>query len=180
MRWALFRLSDLLSSFGEDKVSAFLRTFRCSKDRDLEHFLHSSAVMFEGKSRCRTYLLVDAEDGNRIVAYVSLALTRITVGGGDSSLLSKSLVRRMDLSGGEGIAYLIGQLAKDDSVDGHIGHDLVQLAVDLLRQSHRQVGCRTICVDCKEPLLKFYRGESFVQVSKEPEGNGLYRMMCLF
>ena len=57
----------------------------------------------------------------------------------------------------------------------------MQLSLDLLRISNLQVGCRTICIDCKEKLIKFYKEEGSRMINPEPDKeNGLYRMVMLF
>ena len=119
-------------------MKRFLGTFRCSKDADLEEFLHDKAIMFEDKGRSRTYLLLDDE-------------------------------------------YLIGQLAKDDSVKDHIGHYLMDAATEQLKVSYMQNGGRVMCIDCKEPMIGYYENEGFVLVEPSPNRkSGLYRLVRLF
>lgn len=179
MSLAVIRLSSLLEKKDEMSVSAYLSIFKCSKDEDLEKFLHGKAIEFEKKSRSRTYLVINTDENNRIIAYVSLAITRIIIP--NDNELSNKVVKRMDVSEGSAIAYLIGQLAKDDCVKKKFGHTLMQLSLDLLRVSNLQVGCRTICIDCKEKLIKFYKEEGFKIINPESNGeNGLYRMVMLF
>ena len=179
MSLAVIRLSSLLEKKDERSVSAFLCTFKCSKDKDLEEFLHNKTIEFEKRSRSRTYLVIDTEENNRIIAYVSLAITQIIIP--NNSELSNTVIKRMNASKGSAIAYLIGQLAKDDCVKEKFGHTLMQLSLDLLRVSNLQVGCRTICIDCKEKLIKFYKEEGFMMINPEPDKeNGLYRMVMLF
>ena len=79
MRGAFVRLSSVLGRYPKEDVKRFLGTFRCSKDTDLEEFLHDKAIMFEDKGRSRTCLLLNDEGDNRILAYFTLALTEITV-----------------------------------------------------------------------------------------------------
>ena len=169
-------MSHLLTE-GEAKVQEFLRTFKCSKDSDLESFLHNNAIFYEKKGRARTYLIVDSNDERDfIIAYISLAITHLTVC--EDTPLSKTIRKRMDLVNNMANAYLIGQLAKDDCVTESIGHELIRTAIDLIRPGFEMFGCRTICIDCKEPLLKFYEREGFFKISTEPI-DGLYRMVCL-
>lgn len=179
MRGAFVRLSSVLERYPKEDVKRFLGTFRCSKDTDLEEFLHDKAIMFEDKGRSRTCLLLNDEGDNRILAYFTLALTEITVP--EENSLSNSTVRRMDLSGGKTVGYLIGQLAKDDSVKEHIGHYLMDVAAEQLKVSYMQNGGRVMCIDCKEPMIGYYENEGFVLVEPSPNGkNGLYRLVRLF
>ncbi|MBQ8178913.1 MAG: hypothetical protein IJ026_00495 [Candidatus Methanomethylophilaceae archaeon] len=162
---------------GESKVQEFLRTFRCSRDSDLGTFLHDRAIFYEKKGRARTYLIVDSDDEHdTIVAYIPLAITHLTVC--EDTPLSKTIRKRMDLHDNMTDAYLIGQLAKDDRVEERMGHELIRVAINLIRPGFEMFGCRTIRIDCKEPLLKFYEREGFFRISTEPV-DGLYRMVCL-
>lgn len=174
---SIVRLSPLIESEGEIKVQEFLRTFKCSRDTDLESFLHERAILYEKRDRARTYLIVDSDDErDTIVAYISLAITHLTVC--EDTPLSKTIRKRMDLHNNMTNAYLIGQLAKDDRVKEHMGHELIRTAIDLIRPGFEMFGCRTICIDCKKPLIRFYEKEGFFRISTEPV-DGLYRMVCL-
>ncbi len=105
-----------------------------------------------------------------------MAITHIEVT--EDTCLSKTIQKRMDLHDGMTNAYLIGQLAKDDRIEEHIGHDLIKLAINLIRPGFDMFGCRTICIDCKEPLVRFYEKEGFVRIGSESD-DGLYRMVYL-
>ena len=124
-------------------------------------------------------MLVDTDDEDRIIGYVTLALTKITVS--DRTELAKGIVRRMDLNDNETVGYLIGQMAKDDSVFKSIGGKMLSFAQNMLYVSYRQNGGRAICIDCKEPMIEYYRKEGFILVEPEPDKrNGLYRLVRLF
>ncbi len=71
----------------------------------------------------------------------------------------------MDIHNGITNAYLIGQLAKDDRVEEQMGHKLIKQAIDHIRPGFERFGCRTICIDCEEPLVKFYEREGFLKVA---------------
>ncbi len=177
MTRSVIRLTPLLQSEGEEVTKRFLGTFRCSKDPDLEHFLHENAIFYEKKDRARTYLIIDSDnERDTIVAYISLAITHLEVA--NDTCLSKTIQKRMDLHDGMTNAYLIGQLAKDDRIEEYIGHDLIRLAIDLIHTGFEMFGCRTICIDCKEPLVKFYEGEGFIKIGPK-SCDGLYRMVYL-
>ena len=179
MKGAFIRLSAFLERYPKEDVKRFLGTFRCSKDADLEEFLHNKAIMFEDRGRSRTYLLLIYEGNNEILAYFTLALTEITVPAENS--LKNSTIKKMDLSDGKTVGYLIGQLAKDDSVKEHIGHDLLDTAVEQLMVSYKQNGGRVMCIDCKEPMIGYYEDTGFKIIEPRPnEKNGLYRLIRLF
>ncbi len=179
MKGASVSLFKILEKYDKVRVGRFLSTFKCTKDSDLEEFLHEKAIIYEERGRSRTYLILDPDHENRILAYYTLSLTEIMVPKENS--LSNTTVRRMDLDDGKTVGYLIGQLAKDDSVEEHVGHDLIDMAIGKLHVSFMQNGGRVICIDCKGPLLDFYKNEGFTLVEPEPNRkNGLYRLLRLF
>ena len=64
-------------------IEAALRNFVCSKDADIEQFLHEKAIPFQQRKLCSTYLIVD-EDAFRqgeiyIEAYFTLSHKSIVV-----------------------------------------------------------------------------------------------------
>lgn len=171
------RLSSMIDRYGKGPVEDYLKRFRCAKDPDLQTFLHEKAVMYENKGRSRTFLMIDEDKAIR--AYITLALTDIEVR--EDSPLSKGIRRKMDLNGNRAVGYLIGQMAKDDRVQEHIGHSLISKALRLLNVSYMMNGGRVVCVDCKKELLPFYQREGFVLIHTKPdEKNGLYRLILLF
>lgn len=178
MNWTIVRLSTLLENASKDDVKEYLKGFKCTKDSDLQTFLHEKAIMYENKGRSRTYLLID-EDNFNPLAYITLSLTEICVSGETS--LSNAIKRKMDLKDDKTVGYLIGQIAKDDSVSEHVGHELIQTAMRLLKMSYMQNGGRVVCLDCKKELLDFYQKEGFVLIRSMPDSkNGLYRLVKLF
>jgi len=179
MRVIATRLSDLLERNDKRTVKEYLGGFRCTRGADLQEFLWNKAIMYEDKGRSRTYLFVDADADGKIVGYVTLSMTKISVTA--KSVLTGGIVRKMDLHNGETVGYLIGQMAKDDTVTEHIGGTMLKFSENMLYISYRQNGGRVICIDCKKELLEFYAQEGFTLVEPEPdERSGLYRLVKLF
>lgn len=55
-----FQLSEILSHQPSTrKVLKIMKTFKCSKNEDLENFLHKKAVTFEKFLRSRTFVYID-------------------------------------------------------------------------------------------------------------------------
>ena len=74
--WVLITLAELLRKEGEEQILAMLGQFKCSKNADLQDFLHNKAVDYERKDRSRTFLLVA---NGRVKAFFSLALFQKSV-----------------------------------------------------------------------------------------------------
>ena len=48
--WVLITLAELLRKEGEEQVLAVLGQFKCSKNADLQDFLHNKAVDYEERT----------------------------------------------------------------------------------------------------------------------------------
>ena len=69
-----------------DLLHHFLSSFSCTKDKDIEYFLHNRAIEFENLSKSRTYLVCSEEqlinnafDNVTIFGYISIALKVLTI-----------------------------------------------------------------------------------------------------
>jgi len=85
----------------------------------------------------------------------------------------------MDVYKGVSQSYLIGQLGKADGAEKGIGPKLIKYALVIFRQSFRSIGCRTVRVDCKKDLIKFYEKNGFYLISKKKDREE-YQMVTLF
>lgn len=111
---------------GDDELAKFLSTFSCTRDTDLEKFLHHRATEFEKLSKARTYLILDSmefENGKKypvIYGYLSLALKTLSVSDTTSNRTRKELDGFHSKIHGRRIkdfpCYLIGQLSKNSNV----------------------------------------------------------------
>lgn len=78
----------------EETIKEVISTFYCSKDPDIESFLKSEnkAILFERKSKSRTYMIFD-EDGLEggtfiLLAYFTIAMQTLKVPDGTAKLES--------------------------------------------------------------------------------------------
>lgn len=114
MDYGLIPLRLLLKDeqLSESDIQTRLDTFECSRNRDLEQFLHRNAIANEKKELTRTYLAVSSDD--RILGYLSLNLRCGIVPPGS---VSKSLYKKLNVQEDTGVArmYLIAQLGRDDN-----------------------------------------------------------------
>ena len=121
----------------------------------LKTFLKSSAKRFEAESLSRTYVFATMEDPCRVVAYITLLCSQITIEGDQPAVEDYSYT---DLP-----AVKIARLAVDRRHrDFDLGTKLVELAIAIADQEIRpHVGCRFVVVDAKQGSIKFYEKMGF-------------------
>lgn len=172
MDFEIVSLKSKLDSIGDNEASLellreALKLFKCTKNSDEEDFLHNKAIDFEIHNKARTYLLVD---NNKVIAYFSLAFKSI-----DLSEVSGEL--KKDITAGNKSvttysAYLIGHIAKADTVKARLGYALLDSAIDLILDAQKIVGGRLVYLDCKnnEKLISFYSNYGFKHFKTSPFG----------
>ena len=110
-----------------ESPTALLKTFRCTKNSDLEEFLHSKALDFGKRGTSRTHLLIKE---NRVIGYFTLSMKPILTDG-----ISKEVIKKID-----GFSknrkciyfYLIGQLGLNDEYIGQgVGEFLSTMLLNL-------------------------------------------------
>lgn len=167
-------LKSLMDSWTSSDLDAFLNSFSCSRDSDLEIFLRTKAVTFEKMDRSRTYLFINEY---QIAGYVSLSTTVLDLS--RCTEISNKLIRKLHLMNGVTTAFLIGQLGKADHIEDKLGVKMIDFAKSLFDQTRSISGGRIICVDCKEQLVHYYESLSFRVINKD-EGTGLYRLIWIY
>ena len=55
-------LRQLLSIYSEDEINEVFSRFRCSRDLDLEEFLHQRAISYEKRDLARVYLALTPDN----------------------------------------------------------------------------------------------------------------------
>ena len=73
MGYRIFPLSEFIRTYPEEDIQKRLSLFRCSRDTDLEDFLHRLALPYEKRDLARVYLALDSESGS-ILGYFSLSM----------------------------------------------------------------------------------------------------------
>ena len=76
---------------------------------------------------------------------------------------SKSLCKKMNIDPNNNIAqsYLLGQLGRADYSYKGMGADLLEDAMDIIKQVNEMVGCRVVRVDCLDELIPYYEQHGF-------------------
>ena len=158
-----------------DNPHALLQTFKCSKNKDLEDFLHHKALDFGKRGTSKTHLLLKDE---QIIGYFTLSMKPILTEG-----ISKEVIKKID-----GFSknrkciyfYLIGQLGlHDDYIGQGIGEFLLFNAISLIEDSHLIVGGRYILVDAFDclPVPHFYEQNGFTKLVTQEESDLSVKMM---
>jgi hypothetical protein len=178
----LISLKDLLEQVqDDDKVSTFLSSFKCSKNKDLESFLTSKkkAIYLEHKGITRTYLYLEStENKTNIIAYFTITIKVLETKG-----LSKTLIKKLDgIDKNRNLipCYLIAQLGKNNLCQHKIGQVLLDTTIETIRNSHDIVGGRFIILDSVniDKVIQFYsqKPNSFVQLDKSDDKTQSVRM----
>lgn len=172
-------LSDLVETLGEDETKNILSSFACPINKDVEKFLRTKAIEFSKRGFSKTHLVFwTTDDGTEkeLVGYYTIAPKTIKV---HKSVLNAKERRKLNGQGdfndktGEYIisAPLIGQLGKNFCKGNETlisGSDLLQLAMDKVRDIQRKIGGRFVYLECeeKEKLINFYESNCFKQFGK--------------
>lgn len=170
MTEGLHRLSVLLEEYGDEKTLEIISSFSCSRDKDLESFLHKKAIPQDKKNISRTYVLIDDVDGMKIViGYFTLALKCMTIH--DGLALSNALKKRMNVNNGVAQSYLIGQLSRADGCQKGKGRKMIEQAIQIFQKGKSLFGCCLVRLDCKDDLVSYYKDAGFECIGKNKEGN---------
>lgn len=140
-------------------------------------------MTYEKTSKSRIYLIVDEElllnREIHIWAYFTLAIKTLFI----SPEVSKSKIKKLDglfNSASNVTAYLIGQIGKNDLYGYTVkGSELINYAVEIIKQVHGYIGGRFILVECLDhpKLLKFYSENLFTILQKEDKYLQLVRFL---
>jgi len=144
-----------------DNPHALLQTFKCSKNKDLEDFLHHKALDFGKRGTSKTHLLLKDE---QIIGYFTLSMKPILTEG-----ISKEVIKKIDgFSKNRKCIYFY-----------LIGEFLLFNAISLIEDSHLIVGGRYILVDAFDclPVPHFYEQNGFTKLVTQEESDLSVKMM---
>lgn len=93
MALSVYRVSELIDIVGEERTSALLATFCCSRNSDIEQFVRNKAIDFEKQGIAISYIVIDElEDSAVIAGFYSLALKVARI---EMTCLSNSVKKRL-------------------------------------------------------------------------------------
>ena len=172
--FSCFQLSEIVSkSKSKRKVKQHLETFVCTKNLDLQDFLHNKALTFEQHLRSRTYLYFD-NDTKEIAAYYTIAISVFFTDG-----ISANIIKLLDGYKDDTKTipcFLIGQLGKSDKYDRYsIGEYMLADALEVIDESHKNLGGRFILIDSvnNPKVLSFYQDNSFLAIENDENSQSI-------
>ena len=180
--YTVLKLSDLLSTHGEDVTRQILSTFYSPNNKDVDNFIKEKAIIFDEQSFAKVHLVFTQYKGTQVlVGYYALANKSFVIKAGvnktSTAKISQSLRKRiarfayLDKDTNQFIvtAPLIGQLGKNynfkDLITGEI---LLEYACDTVREVQSWTGGKFVYLECEDKpfLIDFYTRNGFVNFGK--------------
>jgi hypothetical protein len=165
--FSFFSLSEIIQTLpSKTKTKKLLETFLCSKNGDLEDFLHHQAMTFENHLRSRTYIYIENET-KEIAAYFSIAIYML-----DTDDISSDVILMIDGYKDDVKTipcFLIGQVGKSDKYETFkIGNYILADAVEKIDEAQRLLGGRFILLDAiNDPkVIEFYQQNTFIPIEE--------------
>lgn len=172
--FSLFPLSEIIQSTDSNrKVKRLLETFNCTRNTDLQNFLHNKAVTFEKNLRSRSYLYID-NDTQEVAAYFTITISTLHTDGISSEVIELLDGYKDDIASIP--CFLIGQLGKSDKFEPRkIGEYILDDAIEIIDQSQNTLGGRFILLDAinKEQVIKFYENNAFFPIENDPDSESI-------
>ena len=164
----------------EASLNEALSNFKCEKDKDVQGFLKEKSIKFENEGQTATYILFNDEVSNdnnlQIDGYFSLALKVFSFSSDISNRQKSKISGKKDK---EVPAYLIGQLARNDLAKKGIGKELINLAIQNIKNAQNYVGGRIVYLDCKDELISYYEEFGFKFIQKNINDDTLNQMYLI-
>ena len=166
--FSFFPLSEIIQSTSSNrKVKKLLETFCCTRNTDLQDFLHNKAATFEKNLRSRTYLYID-NDTQEVAAYFTITISTLHTDG-----ISPEVIELLD-GYKDDIAsipcFLVGQLGKSDKFKPYkIGEYILDDTIEIIDKSQNALGGRFILLDAinKKEVIKFYKNNAFFPIEDD-------------
>jgi hypothetical protein len=184
-KYAIQPLGDFLKlGTNQELLGQKLGEFCCTRDSQLEKFIHTQAEVYEKKGFGRTYLIFDLTAKQQlpippIAAFFTLAITATDYSGTSKSkkariLGSKPGRETFRAFGG----ILIGQLARDDRYDSSFinGAELLDECERYIEYGRQFLGGRIVYLDCKKALVKTYQKGDYELLTDSPSAEGYFKM----
>ena len=164
--YSIYKLADSLANFSANQVKKSLKTFVCTKNTDVQDFLHNKAITFERNLRSCTYLYTSNADKS-VAGYFSIGITYTL-----TNKLDKAVVKFLDGYTDETIAipcYLVGQLGKNDECKDKIGKFLLDDALSIIDKAQESLKGRFVLIDSvnDDRVINFYKENSFIALESD-------------
>lgn len=164
--YSRFKLADLLANKSTNQIKKLLKTFVCTKNTDVQDFLHNKAITFERNLRSCTYLYTSNADKS-VVAYITLGIKSLL-----TNDLSDEAIVFLDGYTNEILSipcYLIAQLGKSDTCKEKIGKFLLDDALSIIDKSQDSLKGRFVLIDSvnDDKVINFYKENSFIALEND-------------
>lgn len=179
----LEQLDSWLGNADDSTIEQILAQFLCIRNKEVQDFLHISAIELEKSSSARTYLL--ANENKEIAGYFTLSIGFADIS--KSVCLSEDEKEKLKMSKCPDHripCFLIGQLGRNDSFshDTLPGNIILEKALAVLVDVKDQIGGKFVIVECEDHLIEMYESENFgFRLFNTPNRkrtyNQLYRML---
>lgn len=161
---SLISLKQIIEQLGEDNTQQLLQEFKCSRNADVQGFIHEKAIRFEQTARAKTFFLVNDEQA--LLAFYSLTFKQLSL---QNFMISKSLIKRLDGFSKNATyinAYLIGQIAKNTAITPNplTLKDILATIFEQLTMAQDIVGGRMVFVECHKDLIPLYEHHGFIHL----------------
>jgi hypothetical protein len=175
--FSFFPLSEIIQTLpSKTKAKKLLETFICSKNSDLEDFLHDQAMTFESHLRSRTYVYLDNET-KEVAAYFTIAVNTLHTDGISSEVILLLDGYKDDIQTIP--CFLIGQVGKSDRYEEFkIGEHILADAVEIINLAQQALGGRFILLDAinQSKVIAFYQQNAFFPI-EEDDGQESIKMI---
>lgn len=172
--FSLFPLSEIIENSNSNRrVKRLLETFGCTRNMDLQDFLHNKAITFEKNLKSRTYLYID-NTAQEVSAYFTVTISTL-----HTDSISSEVIELLDgyKDNVNSIpCFLIGQLGKSDKFKlQKIGEYILNDAIEIIDQSQKSLGGRFVLLDAinKEHVIKFYEANAFFPIENDSDSESI-------
>lgn len=160
----------LEEKIGEKALVAFLNTFSCLLNPEVDHFLKHKALQSARLAASQTHLVID-DTTCQLLGYYTLVLKAYSVAGAKLNASNRRLISRFAQEDADGNFYapvfLIAQLGKNYAIDEGScisGKELIGMALDEFRSIKTHIGGKLVMVEREKDHLKlqtFYQKNGF-------------------
>ncbi|AUD65223.1 hypothetical protein BK011_05825 [Tenericutes bacterium MZ-XQ] len=170
------KLNDYLEKAGIDETEKLISSFFCSRDEDVDYFIHEKAIPFEYSDHSRTTLLcwLDEEKNElELIAYFAIAGQVFYLDRLSATLQKKIRGNGVKKSSNSIPAFLIGQIGKNDRATYPIGSEVLFNEIfKSVQEINKYLPSRLIYLHCKDipKLRNIYESKGF-QLLVDVEGN---------
>jgi len=171
--YSLISLKDMAEELGEKQTEKILSQFSCPLNKDVESFLHNSAIGLAKQGISVTQLIFASYKQEPVITgYFTLANKNIMVANKNMSNTTRKKISKFgvfdpDMRGYRISAPLIAQMGKNYT-NGYYslitGDELLHIACNKVVQAQELIGGKFVYLECedKPALIDFYASNGFV------------------